>query len=146
MFIFTVLVVETSPKFGAWVVGSFSGVLGLKYLTGGAFALLGEDVASSLLVQNMGPLTLTCGLLLCVITGAFLDGSRWARGGAILAFAIVGGLSIPAMLRLDPVIITEAVGMTVSILYLFVRNPIKREDVNQVDDSDSASKYGSTFR
>ena len=137
---------KTSPKFGAWVVGSFAGVLGLKYLTGGAFWLLGEDVASSLLVQDMGSLTIACGVLLCVITGAFLDGSTRARGAAILAFLLVGGLSIPAVVSLDPVIIIEAVGLSVSLLYLFVRNPIEREEVTQVNDSDSASKFGSTLR
>jgi hypothetical protein len=138
--------VKTSPKFGAWAVGSIAGVTGVKYLLGGALALIDDGVTSSVLVQDIVPLTLACGFLLCIGAGAFVDGATWARGYGIVILAAVGALSLPAIRMGDPVIIFESVAGTISILYLLVRDPIKRKEVTQVDDSDSATRIGSTLR
>lgn len=138
--------VKTNPKFGAWVIGSIAGVVGVKYLLGGAIALIDDGVTSAMLVADIIPLTLACGFLLCVVCGAFVDGATWARPLTILSFMLVGGLSIPAVQAQDPVIIAETIGMVLGTLYLFVRNPIEREEVTKVDDSDSASRIGSTLR
>jgi len=136
----------TKPKFGALVIASISGVVGGKYLIGGALALMIDSVVSSVLVAEMVSLTLACGVLLCVAAGAFADGSKWARPVTIITYTVVVGLSIPALQALDPVIITETLGMGLSALYLIVRNPIERVETTKVDDSDSATRFGSTLR
>lgn len=137
---------STKPKFGALVIASISGVVGAKYLIGGALALMIDSVVSSVLVADMISLTFACGILLCVAAGAFADGSRWARPLTIVAYTLVVALSIPALQALDPVIITETLGMGLAFLYLVVRNPIERVDTSNPDDSDSATRYGSTLR
>jgi len=137
---------STKPKFGALVIASISGVVGAKYLIGGALALMIDSVVSSVLVAGTVSLTIGCGVMLCVVAGAFADGSTWARPMTIVAYALVIGLSIPAMRAMDPVIITETMGMGLSFLYLVVRNPIERMEATNVDDSDSATRYGSTLR
>lgn len=138
--------VQTTPKFGGWVIGSIAGVVGVKYLLGGAIALIDDSVTSAMLVGDIIPLTLACGFLLCVVAGAFIDGATWARSLTVVSFLLVSGLSIPAVQAQDPVIIAETFGMVLSTLYLFVRNPIERKEVTKVDDSDSASRIGSTLR
>ena len=137
---------DTSPKFGALVVASLAGVVGTKYLLGGALALIDETVNSSMLVADSIGLTICCGILLAVVTGGFIDGATWARLATILTFLIVAGLSVPAVLAFDPIIIVETVGMGLSLLYLLVRNPITRAEETTVDETDSASRVGSTLR
>ena len=137
---------STKPKFGALVIASISGVVGGKYLIGGALALMIDSVVSSVLVADMIPLTVACGVVLCVAAGAFADGSSWARPITVITYALVIGLSVPALRAMDPVIVIETVGMSLSVLYLVVRNPIERVDTTEVDDTDSATRFGSTLR
>jgi len=137
---------RTKPKFGALVIASISGVVGGKYLIGGALALMIDAVVSSVLVADMILLTFACGVTLCVAAGAFADGSTWARPITLVTYALVIALSVPALRAMDPVIIAETVAMSVSFLYLVVRNPIKRVDTTKVEDSDSATRFGSTLR
>jgi hypothetical protein len=137
---------NTSPKFGALVVASLAGVVGTKYLVGGALALLDASVVSSVMVMGMTPPTLVAGVLLCVVAGAFGDASTLARPLGILTFLLVMGLSVPAIVGLDLVIITETVGMGIAVLYLLVRNPIEVHEALKVDESESATRVGSTLR
>ena len=44
---------ERSPKFGALVVASLAGVVGTKYVLGGALALINDAVVSSVTVGDM---------------------------------------------------------------------------------------------
>jgi len=137
---------DTSPKFGALVVASLAGVVGTKYLLGGALALIDESVNSSMLVANSVGLTLGCAILLAIVAGGFVQGSVWARASTIVVFLLVGGLSVPAVLAVDPIIVTETVGMGLSLAYLLVRNPIERAAEATVDETKSASRAGSTLR
>jgi hypothetical protein len=137
---------NTSPKFGALVVASLAGVVGTKYLVGGALALLDASVVSSVMVMGMVPLTLVAGVLLCVVGGAFAEASALARPLGILTFLVVMGLSVPAIVGLDPVIIIETLGMSLAVLYLLVRNPIEIHETLKVDENESASRVGSTLR
>lgn len=95
-----------------------------------------------MLVRDTALLTLGCGFMLCVVAGAFFDGSTRARGSAIVAFVFVSGLCVPAMLRHDPIIITEVIGMAVSTLYLMLCEPIERIPRTNFDEADSASQFG----
>jgi hypothetical protein len=58
----------------------------------------------------------------------------------------MGGLSIPAMLNGDPIIITETIGMAVSALYLVFFDPIERMPRTKFNEADSASRFGSLLR
>jgi hypothetical protein len=137
---------NTSPKFGALVVASLAGVVGTKYLVGGALALLDASVVSSVMVMGMTSLTLVAGVLLCVVAGACADGSALARPLGILSFPVVIGLSVPAIVGLDLVIITETVGMLLAVIYLLVRSPIEVHETLKVDEEESATRVGSTLR
>ena len=137
---------DTSPKFGALVVASLAGVVGTKYLLGGALALIDETVNSSMLVADSTVLTIGCGVVLAVAAGGFIEGAVWARTSTLLAFLLVAGLSVPAVLAFDPIITAETVGVGLSIVYLLRRNPIDRADEATVDETDSASRVGSTLR
>lgn len=137
---------NTSPKFGALVVASLSGVVGTKYLVGGAMALLDASVVSSVMVIGMILPTLAVGVLLCIVGGAFAEASTLARPLGIISFLLVIGLSVPAIIGLDLIIITETVGMGIAILYLLVRNPIEVHEGLEVDENESASRVGSTLR
>lgn len=137
---------DTSPKFGALVVASLAGVVGTKYLLGGALAIIGSTVNSSMLVAGSTGLTIGCGVLLAIAAGGFVDGATWARLATVMTFLIVGGLSIPAVLAFDPIIVTETAGMGLCLIYLLFRNPIKVAEDATVDKSDSATRIGSTLR
>jgi len=138
--------VDTKPTFGALVVASLAGVVGAKYLMGGALAVIDESVSRSMLVADSIGVTIGCGVVLGVVAGGFVEGAFWARASTIAVFLLIGGLSIPAMLAADPIITTETVGMGLSIGYLLVRNPIERTEDAAVDETDSASRVGSTLR
>jgi uncharacterized integral membrane protein len=135
-----------TPTFGALVIASLAGVVGIKYLVGGSLALIDGSMVSSITVSDTIALSLGVGVALCLLAGAFFEGVRWARPAGILTFAAVAGLSVPALQSMDPVIVTETVGMAVSVLYLFVRNPIEVEEATKVDDSESGTRTGSTLR
>lgn len=137
---------NTSPKFGALVVASLAGVVGTKYLVGGAMALLDASVVSSVMVMGMTPPTLAVGVLLCIVGGAFAEASTLARPLGIMGFLLVMGLSVPAILGLDLIIITETIGMGLAVLYLLVQNPIEIHEGLKVDENESASRVGSTLR
>ena len=137
---------DTSPKFGALVVASLAGVVGTKYLVGGALALIDDSVISSVMVADNIGLSLGVGVALCVVAGGFVEATRWARAMGILAFLAVGVVSVPALRAGDLIIVAETAGMAVSVLYLLVRTPIERVEATNVDDSDSASRVGSTLR
>ncbi|GGN87208.1 MULTISPECIES: hypothetical protein [Haloarcula] len=137
---------ETRPTFGALVLASLAGVVGTKYLLGGALAMVTESVGSSMLVADSIALTVGCGVMLGVVTGGFVDGAVWARFAAIAAFVVVSGLSVSAVLAADPIVLVETVGMGLAVAYLLVRNPIERLEEPDVESEDSASRFGSTLR
>lgn len=137
---------STSPRFGALVVASLAGVVGTKYLVGGLMALLDASVVSSVMVIGMTPPTLAVGVLLCIVGGAFAEASALARSLGIVSFLLVIGASVPAIIGLDLIIIAETVGMGIAVLYLLVRDPIEVHEGLEADESESASRVGSTLR
>jgi len=137
---------NTSPKFGGLVVASLAGVVGTKYLLGGALAAVDATSLSAVMVMDSVPATFVVGTILGLVTGALATGFVLARPMAIAVFLGVIGLSLPALQALDPIIVTESVAMGLSILYLLARNPIERTEPANVDETDSASRHGSTLR
>ncbi|MBX0302744.1 hypothetical protein [Haloarcula salinisoli] len=137
---------NTSPKFGGLVVASLAGVVGTKYLLGGALAAVEATSLSSVLVLDSIPATFAVGTILGLVTGSLVSGFILSRHMAVAVFLGVIALSVPALRAADPVIIVETIGMMLSILYLLVRSPIERIEPANVDDSDSASRHGSTLR
>ncbi|MBX0285767.1 hypothetical protein EGH22_05480 [Halomicroarcula sp. F28] len=137
---------NTSPKFGGLVVASLAGVVGTKYLLGGALAAVEATSLSSVLVLDSIPATFAVGTILGLVTGALVSAFVLSRQMAIAVFLGVIALSVPALRAADPVILVESVGMALSILYLLVRSPVERIEQANVDESDSASRHGSTLR
>lgn len=137
---------DTRPTFGALVLASLAGVVGTKYLFGSALALITGSANPSMLVTDSIALTAGCGILLGVVAGGFVDGAVWARYTALTVFVLVAGLSFPAVLSVDPVVVVETLGFVLSIAYLAVRNPVDRIEEPTVDSEDSASRFGSTLR
>lgn len=137
---------DTGPRFGGLVVASLAGVVGTKYLLGGALATVdATDVSSVLVMQNI-PLTFAVGTLLAIVTGAIATGFILSRVMTAVLFLCLIGLSIPALRAGDLIIVSESAGMGLSVLYLLVRSPIKRVESAQVDEDDSATRHGSTLR
>ena len=128
------------------MVASLAGVVGTKYLLGGALVMVDATTVSSVQVMDSVPLTFVIGTLLGLVTGALAGGFILARAMAILLFVGTVALSVPAMRAGDPVIIMESLGMALSVIYLLARNPIERVEAAQLDEDDSATRYGSTLR
>ena len=128
------------------MVASLAGVVGTKYLLGGALAAVDATSVSSVLVMDSVPATFAVGTVLALVTGALASAFVLARPMTIAVFLGVVGLSVPALRAADPVIVAESVAMVLSVLYLIVRNPIERTEPANVDESDSASRHGSTLR
>jgi len=137
---------DTSPKFGGLVVASLAGVVGTKYLLGGALVTVDATDVPAVQVLGNVPLTFGVGLLLGLVTGALASGFVLARVMTIVLFLGVIGLSIPALQMRDPVIVVESVGMALAVLYLIVRSPIETVESANVDEDDSATRHGSTLR
>ncbi|WP_262176289.1 hypothetical protein [Haloarcula laminariae] len=137
---------DTSPRFGGLVVASLAGVVGAKYLLGGALAAVGASVVDSVLVTDRIAVTLAVGVVLALVAGALAGAFVLARAMAIAAFLAVIALSYPALRAFDPVTVVESVGMALSVLYLSVRSPIVRTEPSHIDESDSATRHGSTLR
>ncbi|MDS0281462.1 hypothetical protein [Haloarcula onubensis] len=138
--------VDTSPRFGGLVVASLAGVVGMKYLLGGALATVDVTSVDALLVMGHVPLTYAAGTLLGLTAAAIAGGFVLARSMTVALFLGLLALSIPAVRAADPVIAAESIGMVVSIIYLTFRSPVERVEQAPVDESDSATRYGSTLR
>lgn len=137
---------NTSPKFGGLVIASLAGVVGTKYLLGGALAAVDATSVSSVLVLDNLAVTFAVAIALGLVAGALAGAFALARLLTILVFLGVIGLSVPALRAADPVIAAESIAMGLSILYLLVRSPIERIDPAHVDEDDSATRHGSTLR
>lgn len=137
---------NTSPKFGGLVVASLAGVVGTKYLLGGALASVDATSVSAVLVMDSVPVTFAVGTVLGLVTGALASAFVLSRQMTIGVFLGVIALSVPALQAADPVIVAESIGMVLSILYLLVRNPVERTEPANIDETDSASRHGSTLR
>jgi len=90
--------------------------------------------------------TFAIGVALYLVAGALGTGFVLARAMAIGVFLGVVLVSVPALRASDIVIVAESVGMGLSVLYLLVRSPIERVEQAHIDDSDSATRHGSTLR
>ncbi|WP_276271413.1 hypothetical protein [Haloarcula litorea] len=137
---------EEQQTFDALVLASLAGVVGSKYLLGGALAVMTGSVNGSTLVLGSVPLTLVVGVALAVVAGGFVDRASWARALGLLTFLTVVGLSVPAVLAPDLVITVEAFGLVLAASYLLVRNPVASGDDPEIDEDDSAHRVGSTLR
>ncbi|WP_324661741.1 hypothetical protein [Haloarcula sediminis] len=137
---------DTSPTFGGLVVASLAGVVGTKYLLGGALAAAGASVVSSVLVTDRVAVTLAVGVVLALVAGALAGAFVLARVMTVAAFLAVIALSYPSLRAVDPVIVVESVGMALSVLYLLVRSPVARTEPAHIDEDDSATRHGSTLR
>jgi len=137
---------NTSPKFGGLVVASLAGVVGTKYLLGGALAAVDATSLSAVLVMDSIPATFAVGTILGLVTGALVSAFILSRQMTIAVFLGIIALSVPAIRAADPVIVIESIGMGLSILYLLVRSPVERVEPANIDESDSASRHGSTLR
>lgn len=137
---------NTSPRFGGLVVASLAGVVGTKYLLGGALVSANAEVVSSVLVTDSLALTFAVGAALATVTGALAGAFVLARVMTVVTFLGVIALSYPALRAGDPVIVAESVGMGLSILYLLARSPVERTEPAHIDETDSATRHGSTLR
>jgi cation:H+ antiporter len=126
-------------------VASLAGVVGTKYLLGGALAMVDATSVTAVLVMQHVPLTFAVGTLLGLTAGAIYGGFVLARPMTVLVFLGVVGLSFTALRAGNPVIVVESIGMGVSTLYLLVRKPVERVE-STVDEDDSATRHGSTLR
>lgn len=150
---------EREPRFGAYTLASLAGVVGAKYLLGGALAIMSDGPVSAAVVLggraldlaalpaggHLG-LTVACGTLLCLVAGGLVDGAGWARGTTVLTFAAVVAVSIPAVLATNVIIAAETAGMLVGVGYALARHPLRPVETPSIDDDDSASRVGSTLR
>lgn len=142
-------------RFSAVVLASLAGVVGVKYLVGSMLAVLSNwrepatipaVEPSPLVLGESFVATMVCGILLLCVAGGFLTGIRSVRIWSIVTFVVVIGLSIPSILAVDLIITAEAVAFAGATLYLLRHNPVARTGRNPVDESDSASRLGSTLR
>jgi len=137
---------NTSPTFGALVVASLAGVVGTKYLGGATVAMLDGSFISSVVVADSVVRSVGCGLLLCAVAVLLAKAVRGGRFVGIVTFLLVAGLSLEALRAMDPIIVTETVGMGLATFHLLVRRPIETEAGTAIDTEDSATRVGSTLR
>ena len=132
-------------EFDSVLIAALAGVIGGAYLVGAMVALMANSTESALLLGESIGVATAVGVLLLLTAGALAASQRWARFLGVLSFGPVIVFGHPTG-ALEPIPVFQTVVAAVSAVYLTLRNPVKRRDRSNVDDSDSASKVGSTMR
>lgn len=137
---------EEETTFGAVVAAGVAMLIGTKLVVGAMIAMLSVNGGTVQLLLDSVPATAVLGTVLLITTGALAARLWWSRGLAIVALAAVAVVGRPAMGDPDPIAIAQTAMAVVTILYLVVANPIAKQDRSDIDESTSASRWGSTIR
>lgn len=132
--------------FGAIVVAGMTMLLGTKLLVGGMIDMLSLSNGSVGLLVGSVAVTVVVGLGLILATGGLITTLFWSRPLAILALAVLAVLGRPSLGAPEPVAVGQTAFALVTLLYLLFVNPLKRPERSNVDESESASRVGSTIR
>lgn len=135
-----------SSGFGAVVVATAGMILGVGYLLGAMLTLLSNGGNGVLLLANSVPVTSVTALLL-LLTGGYLGtGHRSGRFFGVVAFGAVAIFGRPSLSSPDAFTVVLASFSLLVALYLLFRNPFSVTERSEVDESESATRLGSTLR
>jgi hypothetical protein len=138
---------ETSKSFDAVLLAGVSSVLGSGFILSAMIALLsGSGSTTAMVLAGSIPVGTVVGVLLLLTAGALGTEQRWARHLGILSFGGVVVFGNPVFTPLSALSVFYSVVSAFATLYLLFRNPIAKTDRSQVDESESATKVGSTIR
>jgi microcompartment protein CcmK/EutM len=137
---------EEETTFGAIVVAGMTMLIGTKLLVGSMIELLSVSGGTAQLMFDSVGVTAAVAIILLVTTGMLAAQMAWSRPLAIVALAVVAILGRPVLADPDPVALGQTVLAILTILYLLVKNPIRKPGRSDIDDSDSAARIGSTIR
>jgi predicted ABC-type sugar transport system permease subunit len=137
---------EGDPTFGAIVIAGMTMLVGTKLLVSAMVELFSQASTSAQLMAGSVPVTIVVGMLLLVATGALVTRLGWSRPLGIVSLAVVAVLGAPTLADPDPVAIAQTVLALLTVLYLIVANPVERPGRSDIDESESASRIGSTIR
>lgn len=137
---------EEGKSFGAIVVASVAMIMGSKYLVTAMVVAMSARPLDIPLLLDSTLVTTAAGVVLVMLTGAFVSGFGFARSFAIVTFAAVILASKPWVAPVEPLVIGECVVAACTVLYLLLYDPITRTERTEVDESTSATRIGSTIR
>lgn len=137
---------ETEQSFEALVLAGVAAVLGTGFVVGAMLALLSDGETTTLVLADSISVGTTVGVLLLLTAGALGTSQRWARFLGILSFGAVLVFGFPAVMELTVVPVAQTTIGGLATVSLLVRNPVRRTTRSEVDESESATKVGSTIR
>lgn len=137
---------DQSTSFDAGVIAALAIVLGVAYVIGGALALLSDGRSNVLLLLGSVPVTMTIGVLLALSAGLLATGERYGRYLGVMAFGAVVLFGRPSLSGPEALDVIQASASLLAALYMTLRDPIPKPERSHVDESESATKVGSTIR
>lgn len=137
----------TNTSFNAGVIAAIGSILGVALLFSSMLAFLSESQSEFMLLSGSAWVTATVGVMLALTGGLLATGYRQGRFIGTLSFGAVVVFGINDLLStMDPVL-AVAVGIAgLLTLYMMFRNPVPRPERSPIDESESASRVGSTLR
>jgi lysylphosphatidylglycerol synthetase-like protein (DUF2156 family) len=137
---------EEEAAFGALVVAGVTMLIGTKLLVGSMIELISVNGGTGQLLLGSVPGTTTVAICLLMVTGSLLSRLWWSRSLALVTLAVVAVLGRPVLADPEPIALGQTVIAVVTITYLLVANPVKKQERSNIDESSSASRVGSTIR
>lgn len=138
---------ETTDAFDATILAGYGLVLGAGFILSAMLTLLsGDGSTTAMVLAESVPVGTVVGVLLLLTAGALGSEQRWARYVGILSFGGVVVFGIPPFTPLSVASAIYVALSAISVVYLLFRNPVSRSERSQVDESESATKVGSTIR
>lgn len=138
---------SANTSFTAGVIAAVASILGVAYLFGAMLSLISNGSEQFMLLAGGIPVTTTVGIILALAAGLLATGHGSGRiigttgFGAVVIFGRPESLTSPDPLAATAVTISVLLG-----LYMLFRNPVKKPERSEVDESTSASRVGSTLR
>lgn len=137
---------EEETTFGALVAAGVAMLIGTKLVVGAMIAMLSVDGGTVQLLLDSMPATAVIGIVLLITTGALVARLWWGRWLAIAALTFVAVVGRPMLADPEPIAVAQTAMAIVTILYLVVANPVAKQERSEIDESTSASRWGSTIR
>lgn len=133
-------------SFEAVVIAAVGVLMGIAYLLGAMLWMMADGGNSVLVLANSVPVSTVIGILLLLTAGFLGSGHRQGRYVGMIAYGAVAIFGRPTLGSPEPFLVVQAGFSLLIVLYLVFRNPVPRSERSSVDESDSASKVGSTIR
>lgn len=135
-----------SVSFEGVVIAAVGVVMGITYLLGAMLGMMANGGENVLLLADSLPVTVVIGVLLLLTAGFLGTGHRQGRYVGMMAFIAVAIFGRPTLAAPEAIPLAQTGFVLLVALYLVLKNPVSEPERSNVDESNSASKVGSTIR